>query len=184
MNSDIKKSLDDLVAEIKNDICFFGFCGVIVGMILTCSVLLEYIGVCKDIDLASMFFKEFISAKIFMFFLIVYFSIGITDNLSKHKRPFLNKAVAQAKKRFYQTGSSIISFVAGFLPFILFFWLKTYDVAARKLLIVLLFFIPFIAMSVVTVELISRRENIIDGNFCFSIIALLLSYYAIYQFGS
>lgn len=184
MDNDLKKSIVDLIVEIKKDIYFFGFCGAIVGTILICSVIIEYIEIYRNIDFAPSLFKEFISAKILIFFLIVYFLIGTLNILSRRKFILLDKAAIQARKRFYQAGSSIISFVIGFAPFILFFWCITNDSAAKKLLIVLLFFIPFIAISVSTVDLVTQREKICDRTLGFSITLLLLVYYAIHYFSS
>lgn len=184
MDSDLKKSINRLKEEIKNDFYFFTPCGFLVSILLVWQDPLKKLGIFENQRWASDLFNDFLSWRAFAFVFFIYALLGFIFSKSGYKSKRLENILSHINDRLRQFGSSIICFTAGFSLFLLGLLIGTADSSvARALFITVLFFI-FISAAIILIELFVRHQKIFDRDFLIVSIVFTVTYFAIRQVGS
>ncbi len=183
IDDDLRKSIEIFCLDLRKDFYFFSFCGFFAGVVLIFSIFIQHVGLCENIKWSQGLLEDFISVYAFMLVFAIYIFMGLMLAYSKKEHPVLTEVVIHIGERLRQTGSSIISFLAGFILFTPVYWLITRDHSVVNLIFVLFLFITFIATAVLTAPIIVQRKAICDKTMGFTIVILLSIYFLIIKIG-
>ncbi len=184
MDSDLKKSIDRLKEEIKNDFYFFTPCGLLVSILLVWQDQLKKLGILENPQWASDLFNDFLSWRAFAFVLFVYALLGFFFSKLGRKSETLGNILSHINNRLRQFGSSIICFTAGFSLFLFGLVIGTADSSAARALFITVLFFVFISASIILIELFVRPQKSFDRDFLIVSIIFIVTYFAIRQVGS
>ena len=184
MGSDLKKSINRLKEEVKNDFYFFTPCGLLVSILLVWQNQLEKLGIFENPQWASDLFNDFLSWRAFAFVLFVYAILGFIFSKSGYKSKQIENIISHINDRLHQFGSSIICFTAGFSLFIFGLVLVTADSSAARALFITALFSVFISATIILIELFIRPQKNFDRDFLIVSIVDMITYFAIRQVGS
>ena len=184
MDSDLKKSINRLKEEIKNDFYFFTPCGFLVSILLVWQNQLKKLGIFENPQWAFDLFNDFLSWRAFAFVLFVYAILGFIFRKSGYKSKKLENIISHINDRLHQFGSSIICFTAGFSLFLFGLVIGTADSSAARALFITVSFSVFISASIILIELFVRPQENFDIDFLIVLIVLTVTYFAIRQVGS
>ncbi|MCW5199662.1 hypothetical protein VU05_02935 [Desulfobulbus sp. F1] len=179
MNNDLKKSIDRLTIEIKNDIYFFGGCGFLVGIMLIWQARFKEIGIADNPKWASETFNDFLSGNAFGFIFFIYVLLGTANNVIGkfgYNSSRIENIINHIGDRFYQIGSSIVSFTIGFIVFVFIYSLFNCEIGTIRLFLTASLFSIFIATIVVMADILARRVKPFDKHFALLAVILLVIY--------
>jgi hypothetical protein len=177
INDDLKNSISRLKQELEKDIYFFGACGLVVGIMFIWQDRFNEFGIFKNSKWALGLFHDFIPWRAFLFILSCYMLLRMVSDRCNIEK--LDAITLHISDRFYQFGSSIISFVLGLSLFSFGYFLVHIDLSAIRLSAITFIFSSFFAGIIVMMEVFAhtvREGKIYNSSFGLTVLFSLLNY--------
>lgn len=176
-----------LINEIKKDIGFFGFSGLLAGFLMLLQYNLKQYNINPDDSLADALFSDFISFNAFGFIFIGLIILGAFSTLLKKIGIYwdrLDSLIQHAEERLTQLGSSIISFTIGLSAVAITHALCT-KTHSGYILAFLFFLLDLIIITGFMTAMLITKEQILSERWWFPpvlliVATLLLAYIMIY----
>ncbi|WP_369978043.1 hypothetical protein [Xanthomonas bundabergensis] len=164
MDREVKEALSRLQAELRKDLPFFGFCGLIVGLFLVWQAKATERGWSKA-HWASDLLSDFMSFNAFGLVFFVYLAIGCTITVLSRfnvNLRFLASSLDHMEERLTQFASSLLAFMVGLLVFVILASLLNLDSGGLKVLLLSSLFSGLIGFTYIAGTLVARRAEPFD----------------------
>lgn len=167
MEMKIKRAFVRLKSEFRKDMCFFGFCGALVGLLIFWQAKAREDGWSKS-DWANALFADFLAFKAYALFFFIYLFAGCACTILKH--PAISpKHIARMKPmldhadtRFTQITSSLLAFMAGLSALVALVSFINLDASGLKLIGYAAAFCAFISTVYTASHFVARGAKPFD----------------------
>jgi len=164
MDREIKEAFSRLQAELRKDLPFFGFCGLIVGLFLVWQGKATERGWSKA-HWASDLLADFMSLNAFGLVFFAYLAIGCTITVLTRfnfTHRYLTSSLDHIEERLTQFASSLLAFMTGLLVFVALASILNLDSGGLKVLLLSLIFSLLVGFTYVAGVLVARRAEPFD----------------------